>query len=178
MQVQGNDRYSWKHLWIGGKKTFGQVRQGRNSTSAPVGKYATQSVVVTSPNYSRQHMWNSQLSHVPAAIKIRSEAAESITSGAHQPWFCRRSLNRLSTVIGRAKTTMANHRQWPASSAAGYLMSPAIQRKDLITLTQSNQRTVLAGHGGRCETQRKTEIEIRGHHQKRYQEWADRRQHS
>ena len=30
------------------------------------------------------------------------------------------------------------------------------------------------GHGGRCETQRKTNIKIHGHHRKRYQEeWAD-----
>ena len=37
-----------------------------------------------------------------------------------------------------------------------------------------------AGHGGgRWETDRKTEIEIHGYHQKRHQEkWADRRQHS
>ena len=37
-----------------------------------------------------------------------------------------------------------------------------------------------AGHGGRrCETERKTEIVIHGHHQKRPQEeWADGRQHS
>ena len=36
------------------------------------------------------------------------------------------------------------------------------------------------GHGGRrCETERKTEIEIHGYHQKRPQEeWADRSQHS
>ena len=37
-----------------------------------------------------------------------------------------------------------------------------------------------AGYGGRmCDTQRKTTIEIHGHHQKIYQEeWADGRQHS
>ena len=37
-----------------------------------------------------------------------------------------------------------------------------------------------AGHGGRrCETERKTEIEIHGYHQKRHQEeWADILQHS
>ena len=37
-----------------------------------------------------------------------------------------------------------------------------------------------AGHGGkRCETERKTEIEIHGYHQKIHQEeWADGRQHS
>ena len=36
------------------------------------------------------------------------------------------------------------------------------------------------GHGGRrCETERKTEIEIHGYHQERYQEeWTDGRQHS
>ena len=36
------------------------------------------------------------------------------------------------------------------------------------------------GHGGRrCETERKTKIEIHGYHQKRHQEeWADRSQHS
>ena len=36
------------------------------------------------------------------------------------------------------------------------------------------------GHGGgRCETERKTKVEIHGYHQKRHQEeWADRRKHS
>ena len=40
-----------------------------------------------------------------------------------------------------------------------------------------NQNSV--GHGGRrCETERKTEIEIHGYHQERYQEeWTDGRQH-
>ena len=37
-----------------------------------------------------------------------------------------------------------------------------------------------AGHvGRRCETQRKSNIEIHGHYQKRYEEeWAEGRQHS
>ena len=36
-----------------------------------------------------------------------------------------------------------------------------------------------AGHGGRrCETERKTEIEIHGFKKRYQEEWADRRQHS
>ena len=55
----------------------------------------------SSPNYTRLQMWNNQLTDARATIKLGPEAAE--------PCLCWRSLNRLRTGIGRAKTTM---RRW------------------------------------------------------------------
>ena len=76
-------------------------------------------------------MWNNQLTDGPAAIKLGLEAAEALPAGSDQPWLCWRSLNRLGTGIGRAKTKMrrlgltrsqstasvANRKQWPSSAA-------------------------------------------------------------
>ena len=60
----------------------------------------------SSPNYTRLQMWNNQLTHAPANIKLVLQAAEDLPAGSDQPWLCCRSLNRLRTGIDRVKTTM------------------------------------------------------------------------
>ena len=96
------------------------------------------------------------------------EAAESLPTGSEQPWLCWRSLNSLHTEIGSAKTTMrrwsyndntqsfkcdqlANCRQWPTSSAAGYLMSFAPLRTS--SLSQIGQRHMPRSVNTLCEGQ-------------------------
>ena len=60
-------------------------------------------------NYTRHNMWNNELTGARATIKLGLEAAEALPAGSDQPWLWWRSLNRLRTGIGRAKTTM---RRW------------------------------------------------------------------
>ena len=60
----------------------------------------------SSPNYTIQQMWNNQLTYARATIKLGLEAAEALSAASDQPWLCWRSLNRLRTGIGRAKTMM------------------------------------------------------------------------
>ena len=62
----------------------------------------------SSPNYTRLKMWNNQLIDAQATIKlgVYLEAAEAMMPAVSDPqWFYWRSLNRLRTGIGRAKTT-------------------------------------------------------------------------
>ena len=63
----------------------------------------------SSPNYTRLQMWNNQLTEARATVKLGLEAAEALPTVSGQPWLYWRSLNRLHTGIGRAKTTM---RRW------------------------------------------------------------------
>ena len=63
----------------------------------------------SSPNYNRLQMWNNQLTNARATIQFGLEAAEALPAGSGQTWICWRSLNRLRTGIGLAKTTM---RRW------------------------------------------------------------------
>ena len=51
-------------------------------------------------------MWNNQLTHARATIKLGLEAAEALPAGSDQPRLCWRSLNRRRTGIGHAKTNM------------------------------------------------------------------------
>ncbi len=61
---------------------------------------------------------------------------------------------------------------------ATHLMQKRLRWYGHVIRRDESQYSV--GHGGRrCETERKTEIEIHGYHQERYQEeWTDGRQHS
>ena len=60
----------------------------------------------SSPNDTRLQMWNNQLTDARSTIKLGLDAAEALSGGSDQPWLCWRSLNRLRTGVGRAKTTM------------------------------------------------------------------------
>ena len=60
----------------------------------------------SSPNFTRLPMWNNKLTDARATIKLWLEAAEALPEGSDQPWLCWRSLTRLRTGIGHAKTTM------------------------------------------------------------------------
>ena len=63
----------------------------------------------SSPSNTRLQMWNTKLTDVPTSTKMGLEAAETLPAGSDQEWLCWRSLNRLRTGVGRAKTTM---RRW------------------------------------------------------------------
>ena len=93
------------------------------------------------------------------------EAAEALPAESDQPWLCWRSLNRLRTGIGRAKTTMrrwgyvddttvASRKQWPTSSAAGYLMSLAPTK--ISSPPQRGQRHVPGSGNTLCEGHKRT----------------------
>ena len=60
----------------------------------------------SSPSNTRLHMWNTKLTDAPISTKMGLEAAETLPAGSDQEWLCWRSLNRLRTGVGRAKTTM------------------------------------------------------------------------
>ena len=58
---------------------------------------------------SRLRLWTDSLTDVPASINMGLEVAESVPAGSGEDWLCWRSLNRLRTGVGRAKTVM---RRW------------------------------------------------------------------
>ena len=90
----------------------------------------------SSASSSRLQLWKDSLTDVPASVNMGLEVAESLPAGSGEDWLCWRSLNRLRTGVGRAKTvmrkwaisttpsrwtaTVGNHRRWPTSSPAGY----------------------------------------------------------
>ena len=63
----------------------------------------------SSASSSRLRLWKDSLTDVPAAIKMGLEVAESLPAGSGEDWLCWRALNRLRTVMGRAKTVT---RRW------------------------------------------------------------------
>ena len=71
--------------------------------------WGTVTLLDSSPNYTRLQMWNNQLTNARATIKFGLEVAESLPARSAQLWLCWRSLNRLHTEIGGAKTMM---RRW------------------------------------------------------------------
>ena len=58
---------------------------------------------------SRLRLWKDSLTDVPASVNMGLEVAESLSVGSGEDWLCWRSLNRLRTGVGRAKTVM---RRW------------------------------------------------------------------
>ena len=52
------------------------------------------------------------------------EVAESLPAGSGEDWLCWRSLNRLRTGVGHAKTVMGLSRRRPVSDRAGKGMCP------------------------------------------------------
>ena len=62
-----------------------------------------------SASSSRLWLWKDSLTDVPASVNMGVEVAESLPAGSGEDWLCWRSLNRLRTGVGRAKTVM---RRW------------------------------------------------------------------
>ena len=63
----------------------------------------------SSASSSRLRLWKDSLTDVLASVKMGVEVAESWPAGSGEDWLCWRSLNRLRTGVGRAKTVM---RRW------------------------------------------------------------------
>ena len=63
----------------------------------------------SSASSSRLQPWKDSLTDVPASVKMGMGVAESLPAGSGEDWLCWRSLNRLRTGVGRAKTVM---RRW------------------------------------------------------------------
>ena len=63
----------------------------------------------SSASSSRLRLWKDSLTDVPASVKMGLEVAWSLPAGSGEDWLCWRSLNRLRTGVGRAKTVM---RRW------------------------------------------------------------------
>ena len=63
----------------------------------------------SSASNSRLRLWKHSLTDVPASVNMGLEVAESLPAGSGEDWLCWRSLNRLRTGVGRAKTVM---RRW------------------------------------------------------------------
>ena len=63
----------------------------------------------SSASSSRLRLWKDSLTDVLASVKMGVEVAESWPAGSGEDWLCWRSLNRLRTGVGRAKTVM---RKW------------------------------------------------------------------
>ena len=59
-----------------------------------------------SASNSRLRLWKDSLTDVPASVNMGLEVAESLPAGSGEDWLCWRSLNRLRTGVGRAKTVM------------------------------------------------------------------------
>ena len=57
----------------------------------------------------RLRLWKDSPTDVPASVKMGLEVAESLPAGSGEDWLCWRTLNRLRTGVGRAKTVM---RRW------------------------------------------------------------------
>ena len=60
----------------------------------------------SSASSSRLRLWKDSSTNVPASVNIGLEVAESLPAGSGEDWLCWRSLNRLRTGVGRAKTVM------------------------------------------------------------------------
>ena len=60
----------------------------------------------SSASSSRLRFWKDSLTDVPASVNMGLEVAESLLAGSGEDWLCWRSLNRLHTGVGRAKTVM------------------------------------------------------------------------
>ena len=54
-------------------------------------------------------LWKDSLTDVPASVNMGLKVAEPLPAGSGEDWLCWRSLNRLRTGVGRAKTVM---RRW------------------------------------------------------------------
>ena len=65
--------------------------------------------VDSSASSSRLRLWKDSLTDVPASVNMGLEVAESLPAGSGEDWLCWRSLNRLRTGVGRAKTVI---RRW------------------------------------------------------------------
>ena len=63
----------------------------------------------SSVSNSRLRLWKDSLTHVPASVNMGREVAKSLPAGSGEDWLCWRSLNRLRTGVGRAKTVI---RRW------------------------------------------------------------------
>ena len=66
----------------------------------------------SSASCSRLRLWKDSLTDMPASVKMGLEVAEwpeSLPAGSGEDWLCWRSLNRLRTGVGCAKTVM---RRW------------------------------------------------------------------
>ena len=63
----------------------------------------------SSASSSRLRLWKDSLTDVPASVKLGLEVADSLAAGSGKDCLCWRALNRLRTVVGRAKTVM---RRW------------------------------------------------------------------
>ena len=63
----------------------------------------------SSASSSRLLLWKESLTDVPTSVNMGLEVAESLPAGSGEDWLCWRSLNRLRTGVGRAKTVM---RRW------------------------------------------------------------------
>ena len=60
----------------------------------------------SSASSGRLRLWKDSLADVPASVKMGLEVAESLPAGSGEDWLCWRTLNRLRTGVGRAKTVM------------------------------------------------------------------------
>ena len=63
----------------------------------------------SSASSSRLRLWKDSLTDVPGSVNMGLEMAEYLPAGSGEDWLCWRSLNRLRTGVGRAKTVM---RKW------------------------------------------------------------------
>ena len=61
----------------------------------------------SSASCSRLRLWKDSLTDVPTSVNMGLEVAESLPAGSGEDWLCWRSLNRLRTGMGRAKTVMS-----------------------------------------------------------------------
>ena len=62
----------------------------------------------SSASSSRLRLWKDSLTDVPSSVKMGLEVAEYWPAGSGEDWLCWRSLNRLRTGVGHAKTVMRN----------------------------------------------------------------------